>query len=133
MTPISTIDRSTLDALGTAFARELKALGDRFGIDISPAGGVYGGLTGEVRLAVSVRQTLNGVSGAEEEWNLFCGRYGLLPSDFGKTFYHQGVGYKVTGITPSRPKYPVDAQRIADGRPFKFWPSAVKARQGIFR
>jgi hypothetical protein len=46
--------------------------------------------------------------------------FGLSPTDYGRQF---GAGrdlYRITGIDPRRPRYPVSAERIPDGQGFKF-------------
>jgi hypothetical protein len=46
--------------------------------------------------------------------------YGLDPNDYGRRFFSNGYWFTLTGIQPSRPKYPINAKRDADGRGFKF-------------
>ena len=46
--------------------------------------------------------------------------FGLEPSDYGRTFRTDGTAFRITAINPNRPKYPISAERIADGRGFKF-------------
>ncbi|MXX99198.1 MAG: hypothetical protein F4Y67_00005 [Chloroflexi bacterium] len=47
-------------------------------------------------------------------------QFGLEPSDYGRTFSREGERYRIVGINPNRPKYPVSAERVADGRGYKF-------------
>lgn len=46
--------------------------------------------------------------------------FGLSPADFGRQFSTGRESFRITGIDPRRPKYPVSAQRIPDGQGFKF-------------
>lgn len=46
--------------------------------------------------------------------------FGLQPADYGRTFRTQGEAFRITAINPNRPKYPVSAERLADGRSYKF-------------
>jgi hypothetical protein len=46
-------------------------------------------------------------------------RYGLASSDFGREFITGGERFRITGIDPKRPKYPVSAERLPDHRGFK--------------
>lgn len=46
--------------------------------------------------------------------------YGLSPTDFGRLFSTGRESFRITGIDPRRPKYPVSAERIPDGQGFKF-------------
>ena len=46
--------------------------------------------------------------------------FGLSHADFGRQFNTARERFKITGIDPRRPKYPVSAERIPDGQGFKF-------------
>ena len=45
--------------------------------------------------------------------------YGLAPSDLGREFTARGETFRITGLNPNRPRYPVDAERLPDRRGFK--------------
>ena len=47
-------------------------------------------------------------------------QFGLSPDDFGREFWTGGEKFRVAGIDPWRPKYPISAARIADGKGCKF-------------
>jgi hypothetical protein len=46
--------------------------------------------------------------------------FGLSPADYGRQFSTGRELFKITGIDPRRPKYPVSAERIPEGQGFKF-------------
>jgi hypothetical protein len=46
--------------------------------------------------------------------------FGLKPSDYGRIFKSNGEAFRITSLNPNRPKYPIGAERVADGRGFKF-------------
>jgi len=46
--------------------------------------------------------------------------YGLSPDDFGREFSTGQEWFRVAGINPRRPKYPISAARLVDGKGFKF-------------
>lgn len=46
--------------------------------------------------------------------------FGLSPTDYGCHFATEREQFRITGIDPRRPKYPVSAERIPDGQGFKF-------------
>ncbi len=46
--------------------------------------------------------------------------FGLEPSDYGRTFRAKNELFRIVAINPNRPKYPISAERVADGRGFKF-------------
>ena len=49
-----------------------------------------------------------------------AGSFGLEPSDYARIFRTGGETFRVTAINPNRPKYPISAERVADGRGYKF-------------
>ena len=54
-------------------------------------------------------------------------QFGLMPSDYQKTFFYRSDVYKIVAINPNRPKYPIIANRVADGKTFKFTANSVAA------
>ena len=46
--------------------------------------------------------------------------YGLSPEDFGREFSTGSERFRVAGIDPRRPKYPISATRVPDGKGYKF-------------
>lgn len=46
--------------------------------------------------------------------------FGLDPSDYGRAFRSKDELFRIVAINPNRPKYPISAERVADGRGFKF-------------
>lgn len=46
--------------------------------------------------------------------------FGLSPGDFGREFGTGRDRFRITGIDPRRPKYPISAERVPDRQGFKF-------------
>lgn len=46
--------------------------------------------------------------------------FGLEPSDYGRMFKSRDEAFRIVAINPNRPKYPIGAERVSDGRGFKF-------------
>lgn len=73
--------------------------------------------------------TLTDLGAAESEGKrmlrLYGAQHGLTEQDFGAIITHAGVRYKLVGLKPSRPKYPLDMEHQGDGRVFKFTTSFV--------
>lgn len=122
---ITNFGRTEHRLLSAAITKALKAVGDEFGVDLTAGGGQVGTGVGRVNVEVKVRETAAGIDGARALWDQMCGYYGLKPEHYGTTFYSNGVMFKITGLTTSRPKYPVDAIRVADSRAFKFPTSTI--------
>ncbi|ROT98117.1 hypothetical protein [Histidinibacterium lentulum] len=50
----------------------------------------------------------------------FAEEFGLSADDFGREFSTGRERFRVTGIDPRRPRYPISAKRIPDGKDYKF-------------
>jgi hypothetical protein len=55
-----------------------------------------------------------------EMFALLVEQYGLEAGDFGREFITGGERFRITGIDPRRPKYPISVERMPDRRSFKF-------------
>jgi len=53
-------------------------------------------------------------------FEVLAGDFGLNASDFGREFRANGEAFRITGLSPRRPKYPIDAERLSDRGQFKF-------------
>ncbi len=53
-------------------------------------------------------------------FDVLAEHFGLQPSDYRRTFRSNGELFRIASINPKRPKYPISAERVADGRKFKF-------------
>jgi hypothetical protein len=56
----------------------------------------------------------------KDRFEFLAEHYGLQPSDFGCEFRTGSERFRVTGIDPKRPRYPISAERIPDRKGFKF-------------
>jgi len=64
------------------------------------------------------------------EWKRWAPTFGFDADDYGRTFTCRGTEYRLTGLNPRAPKYPVQAVRVSDGRGFKFTSGSVRAMLG---
>lgn len=65
-----------------------------------------------------------------ERFRSLAMRYGFESTDLGRTFVSRGTEYRITGLNPSAPKFPVQGERVRDGQPFKFPEAVVKTGLG---
>lgn len=86
-------------------------------------------LTAEVRALVArvealERQvkTLNPPKNGRQEaiFRMVAPRFGLEPDDFGREFAFRSNTYRIDGLNPAAPRYPVHASRQPDGKGFRF-------------
>lgn len=62
-----------------------------------------------------------------EVFKLRAKDYGLKPTDLGRVFQTGHDRFKITGIDPRRPRYPISAECLSDRKSFKFDPESVVA------
>jgi len=55
-----------------------------------------------------------------EDFKAYASMYGLEPEDLGKEFTHRGVVYKIVGLKTRGRKFPIQVERVHDGKTFKF-------------
>ena len=62
----------------------------------------------------------------KEDFKKYATSYGLSPEDLGQTFSTNGHEYRISGLSISKPKYPILARRITNGKGYKFTTDQVK-------
>ena len=73
----------------------------------------------EFRTPLTATKVIEGKTSEQVQFEEHASLFGLKPEDFGKTFTVDGKEYKLIGLCPSAPKWPVVGQRV-DGERFKF-------------
>lgn len=122
---ITNIGRSELGAISRDVKTCLKEIGDKYGIEIDMAGGTYGGITGTIKLSLSVRETVEGKNGAKQEFESLAPIVGVKKDAYGKRFTYKRKIFEVFGINVGAPVYPIQAKCLSDGRIWRFPVSTV--------
>ena len=60
-----------------------------------------------------------------------CYKYGLKPEHLGRVFISGDNSFKIVGLKPRNRKYPVIAEKLSNGKSFKFSAFLVKDALGI--
>lgn len=126
---ISSIQRSNHPKIAAALVKELQDFAKRHGVTITvgQGGRLNGsGVTGSFMIDMAVNTAAGAKSAGQVAFENHCRWYGLSETDFGKTFWSRGTQYRITGISPSRPKYPIDVERVHDHVGMKFTRKAVE-------
>lgn len=92
-----------------------------FGLKLEVGNMKFSGNDVKVQLTVS----LENYDAAREDFAQYCHLFGLDPEHYGAEFTSNGVKFRLTGLSLNRPKYPITATRVRDGRGFKFGESVV--------
>lgn len=75
----------------------------------------------EITFRVSIPLPNGGTLDPEQlRFEALAEAFGLSPGDFGREFSSKRERFRITGIDPRRPKYPISAEWIPDRQGFKF-------------
>jgi len=121
------IDRSFLRTVRPRVDQALEALGKELGVEFNLGNASFDDKTATFKLNIAVIGEDGEVVDVEAEtFKQRATLYGLSPDDLGKTFNTNNGTFKITGLKPSRRKYPISADRVDDGKGFKFTAENVK-------
>jgi len=109
------MDRATLRKVADIVERASTAALEAEGFTARYTGGNFDDRTGMLKLEV-VPVAKDGESGATREGAMLERMGGTV----GTTFVRAGRQYRILGYVPSRRKYPISAERLPDGKRFKF-------------
>jgi hypothetical protein len=117
------IDKATAKALSDECALALQAVAAEHDLELVPKGGNFG--PSELNMRFQLRSTEtdddgNRITRESENFKRLASTYGLSPDDLGREFGSSRGRYKITGLVPRRPKYPIQATCLRTGKSFKF-------------
>jgi len=124
--PTTKIDRFTRDncqeIIKPRLAKALKAL-EKIGVKAAVGAGRFT----DTAVTLQVHLFLESVDPARGDFEKVCWRFGLTPGHYGAEFQFNGNDYKLVGLNPAWPEYPVIAERKDTGRRFKLPRVALEA------
>lgn len=95
----------------------LANLSTTYGLNVRSAGGRFDADAATLKFEFTPQ---GAPSKAEKSLSTMGGAFGLPADAVGRTFTLESVLYRVTGLNPRRPKFPVIGERVSDGKAFKF-------------
>jgi len=120
-------DRTTCCELQAEIVELLKQRYPQFHVE--SCGGKFSSKNLTIPIEIAVVNS-NGQAETQEvhEFKVNSELYGLKASDLGNTFHSPGSGqmFRVVGLKPRNRRYPILAERVSDGKQFKFSASLVK-------
>jgi hypothetical protein len=128
-----TIDRQFLRTFHADALDALKAVAKKHGVTIAQKAGSYARDGSNATLKFEIATIGNdgqAQTKAAQAFKRDAARFGIDPEALGTTFTSRGVEYRITGLNTRRPKYPISADRVRDGRAHKFPASVVAASKG---
>lgn len=119
-------NRSGHAQLSTEIVAELEALGAKHGLTFKASGGAIGATDLTFKIVAATADIFAIEQQARSKIDVYGRGYGLQGSDYGLVFTSNGKRFKFTGVSPSRPKFPIDGECLSTGKSFKFTRAAVQ-------
>ena len=121
--PPSNLTPVLCDRLRLDMMKACLAVAERHGLTVE--GGDLTDIDLRHSFAISFRVGIPQADGAifspdKAMFEVLAPHFGLEPSDYDRTFRSKDELFRIVAINPNRPKYPVSAERVSDGRGFKF-------------
>lgn len=113
MDKMTNLGRDECKFLSEELKRTLQDAVDDYGLVVSNKGGKYDGATITLTFNFSIPELAE--IRADEDAVILGAEFKV-----GETFTANGDEYRVTGFVPRRYRYPVSANRLRDGRSYKF-------------
>lgn len=124
---IQSIDRSTCRLLRDKINESLQELAQELGVTIEAGNASFTNSNVTFKVNIATKNEDGSVNTKEaEDFRRYAARYGLKPDDLGREFTSNGKRFKITGAKPRASRYPILAERIPDGKGYKFAPFQVQ-------
>lgn len=120
---ITRLTPATCEEIQTSMLEACQKIAADHGLVVESAGwrGMETGFAFEPVFRVSVPASDGTTFNLDKDrFEFLAEHYGLQPSDFGREFRTGSERFRITGIDPKRPRYPISVERISDRRGFKF-------------
>jgi len=124
---INSFDRASLKTLNKAIIEAVQPIAEEFGIQIKLGGARFTPTDGKVKLICAIQNSDGTYETPERaDFKEFALMYGLTADDIDMEFEWSKEKFKLTGIKIRSRRFPIMAQRMRDGKSFKFGADIVK-------
>jgi len=124
---IKTINREACKILRDVMNEALQEVAEKMGVKIEVGNASFTSSNITFKVSVATTNDDGTVNSKEAEaFKTYAFRWGLSPDDLNKTFVSGGKTYKITGASPRASRFPILAERVPDGKGFKFPADTVK-------
>jgi len=115
---IKVINSKVAKEISNELETVIKKTLNKYGLGVNSKGGSIGYNDVTLKFNVHVINSNGENEGKEKEFDSLAKMYGL-DCEFGYTFKDKRTTLKVTGISPNRPKFPVDLVNVNTGKTMK--------------
>ena len=131
---ITKFDRQTAKALSAEIETALAAIAAKHGLTIAAAGGTIGTVSLKLKFECKVNDPAASAKQERDTFNVYAAMFGLRPEHFGATFQYKRQVFRLIGILPNRPKFPLRAMNVETGKELLFpqqMASKISAREAV--
>lgn len=118
---ITKIDPKACKQIREAVSENLAEILDELGLKLTFKSGTYS----HNKFGLKVEFVLADADPAKDDFEFLARSYGVKPTDYGMGITINGERYKLTGINTKASRYPFNAERLRDGKSYKFTESSV--------
>lgn len=118
------IDKQTLQNFREDFEHAMESLEQKYGMVIELGSIHYTATSFTAKLEAKEGESKDDIN--EQDFKRYCKMYGLEETDYDRRFAFQGKHYIITGIRPSKRKYPICCLCVEDNVTYGFTVAAVK-------
>jgi hypothetical protein len=124
---LKTLDTDTVKIIQANVLLALEEIEQNYGISFSSKGARFSPSSCVFKIEASIVDDSGVAKNIErEDFSIYASMYGLNPQDLDKVFAINGDPYQIAGISPRKPKYPVIAVKLSNGKKYKFSAMTVK-------
>lgn len=126
-TTIKQFDGTSVRKIMDEVRDALEPIAEKYGLVLDRKGSTYrrDALPVMLQFLIKVTDTDGNVLTAEAKaFQRYAVMFGLKAEDLGREFKNRGETFRITGLKPKSPKFPVLAENVRSGKTFKF-PEAV--------
>lgn len=118
--------------MSEAIQKALAPLEAKFGVTITMRGGRFDNTTFNPKIEIKAPGSAQAdAEDAKANFVVYAKQFGLKPTDFGKVFFgSSGKKMKIVGLTPSRPKFPVNLMEVDTNKKVKATMGYVMSGRG---
>ena len=115
---MSEFTRSNIRVLRTRLERALEEIAEDYGITFEVGSMRFNADECSTKITAHNAEDMSDVRREQFDGNCFV--LGIKPEAYGATFQSRGKTYKITGLKPRSPKFPVIAEDVRSGSSYKF-------------
>lgn len=122
------LTRNEVKNLRTELQHHLDAISEQVGYKLTLGNASFGATVNFKLEAAPINENGEATSGKAEAFKLYAPMFGLKPEHLNAEFTSRGDKFKVVGFAPKSRKFPVLAERLCDGKVFKFPVESIKSK-----